>query len=113
MIDGSQDNQLKELSEKVRLVSDRIQILEIKLLESHAEQKTSDEELPRRITTNINAESHFDSAALRLTVYPHFLLLVKRQDASPTDFFVRIEARFTLIYALRSAEGLEQEHFDA
>ncbi len=113
MTAGTPDETSKELFEKVRQVADRVQILDIKLLECRAEQKMPEEELPRRITTNINAECHFDPDTLRLTVYPHLQLVVKRHDASPADCFLRIEARFALMYALRSPEGLEQEHFDA
>src|SRR6266566_2163153 len=107
------ESDLKELSEKVRAVSDRIQILEVRLLECRSEQKHSNNELPRRITTNIDVDTHFDASSLRLSVYPRFLLLVKEQNTAPEDFFIRIEARFVVSYAVRSEEGLTQDNFDA
>jgi preprotein translocase subunit SecB len=107
------EEQSKELLERVRVVSDRVQIRDIKLLECAADQKLFDDDLPRHITTNITAEFHFDAESLRLVVYPHLLLMVKEKDASPNNYFVKIEARFAIVYALRAAEGLDHEHFDA
>lgn len=107
------DSELKQLSEVVRAVSDRVQILEIRLLESRSEQKHFDTELPRRITTSIDVDTHFDPEKLRLSVYPRLSLLVKEQNAAPEDFFLRIEARFVITYVVRSDEGLTQTNFDA
>jgi len=102
-----------ELAEKARPVSDRVQILEIRLLESRAEQKRSDEDLPKRMTQTIGVESHLDAKRSQLEVFPHFMLVVKRQAGSPEDLFVRIEARFALTYAITSQENLTEDNYEA
>jgi preprotein translocase subunit SecB len=107
------ESDLKSLSELVRAVSDRVQILEVRLLESRSEQKQFDVEVPGHITTSIDVDTHFDSDNLRLSVYPHLHLLVKQKNAAPQDYFLRIEARFVVTYQVRSDEGLNQSNYDA
>jgi hypothetical protein len=102
-----------ENAEKAKPVSDRVQILEIRLLESRAEQKRFDEETPRRMTQNIQVETHLDAGKSTLEVFPHFMLVVKRQGASPEDLFVRIDARFALTYSIGSQDGLTDENYYA
>ena len=58
-------------------------------------------------------DTHFDAEKLRLSVYPHLKLLVKEQNSSPADFFLRIEARFVVTYTVRSDDGLTEANFDA
>ncbi|MBW3600398.1 MAG: hypothetical protein KY475_24430 [Planctomycetes bacterium] len=113
MSNETSDSDLRQQSEMVRAVSDRVQILEIRLLESRSEQKHFDSELPRQIITNIDVDTHFDPERLRLSVYPYFHLLVKEKNSTPDDFFLRIEARFVVTYTVRSEEGLTQTNFDA
>jgi hypothetical protein len=103
----------KELAEKASAVADRVQILEIRLLESRTEQRGFDEDPPSRIVTKIHVETNADVENNRIEVVPHFFLMVKRQNASPEDYFVRIEARFAISYILNSSENLSQENYDA
>lgn len=100
-----------EIAQKAKPVSDRVQILEIRLLESRAEQRRFDEDLPRRMTQTIGIETHLDGSVL--SVFPHFLLVVKRHEGSPEELLVRIEARFALTYALSSQQDLSEENYDA
>jgi len=107
------ESDLKAQSEMVRAVSDRVQIIEVRLLDCRSEQKHFDTDSARRITTNIDVDAHFDPEKLRLSVFPRFNLLVKDQASSPEDFFLRVEARFVVTYMVRSDEGLTQANFDA
>jgi hypothetical protein len=102
-----------EVAEKAKPVSDRVQILEIRLLESRSEQKRFTDDAVKRIMQNVQVETHVDNAQSRLEVFPHFTLLVRRQDGSPEDVFVRIEARFAITYAINALEGLVQPNYDA
>lgn len=102
-----------EVAEKAKPVSERVQILEIRLLESRSEQKRFEEEASKRIMQTIQVETHLDQKHSKLVVFPHFMLLVKRHDASPEDIFVRIEARFAITYSIDPQEGLTQDNYDA
>jgi hypothetical protein len=94
-------------------VSDRVQILEVRLLETRAEQKTFDPDLLGRVVTNVHVETHFDKANSRVEVYPRFMLVVQKEGGSPEEVFVRVEARYAISYALESDEGLTRKNFDA
>lgn len=102
-----------ESAQKAKPVSDRVQILEIRLLESRAEQKRFDEDLPKRLTQQIGIETHVDKDRSLLSVFPHFMLVVKRHEGSPEELLVRIEARFALTYTLASQENLSEENYEA
>jgi len=54
------ESDLKAQSEMVRAVSDRVQIIEVRLLDCRSEQKHFDTDSARRITTNIDVDAHFD-----------------------------------------------------
>jgi preprotein translocase subunit SecB len=102
-----------EVAEKAKPVSDRVQIIEIRMLESRAEQKRFDENLPRRMTQTIQIETHLDAERSRLEVFPHFMLVVKRHEGSPEEMFVRIEARFALTYSIGSQDNLSETNYEA
>lgn len=102
-----------EVAKKAKPVSDRVQILEIRLLESRAEQKRFDEDTQRRVTQTIGIETHVDKESSLLSVFPHFMLVVKRHEGSPEELLVRIEARFALTYMLASQEDLSEENYEA
>jgi hypothetical protein len=104
-----QDRNVK--AEKAAEVSRRVQMLEVRLLESRAEQKRGDEDMGHRITLNAHVETHVDGQ--RLEVFPHFRLVAKRPDASPDDAFIRIEARFVIVYSLTSLDNLNADSFNA
>jgi hypothetical protein len=108
--DAQQD---AEVAKKAKPVSDRVQILEIRLLESRAEQKRFDENLPRKMTQSIGIETHLDAENSLLSVYPHFMLVVKRHEGSPEELLVRIEARFAVTYIISSQENLSEENYEA
>ena len=107
------ESNLKAVTELVRAVADQVQIVEVRLLESRSEQKQFDREVPGRITTSIDVDTHFDAESHRLSVYPRLHLHVKEKDSLPDDYFLKIEARFVVTYQVRSAEGLTQDNFDA
>jgi hypothetical protein len=102
-----------EIAEKAKHVSDRVQIIDIRLLESRADQKRFDEGLPRRMTQSIEVETHLSRESSRLEVFPRFSLVVKRKDGSPEDLLVRIEARFAITYAVQSLEELTEVNYEA
>lgn len=106
---AGQDRNAK--AEKAADVSQRVQMLEVRLLESRAEQNRGDEAADHKITLNAHVETHVEGK--RLEVFPHFRLVAKRPDASPDDAFIRIEARFVIIYSLTELEGLTEESFNA
>lgn len=100
-----------DIAQKAKPVSDRVQILEIRLLESRAEQRRFNEDLPRRMTQTIGIETHLEGSVL--SIFPHFSLIVKRHEGSPEELLVRIEARFALTYALSSKQDLSEENYEA
>ncbi len=103
-----------EISAKLStLVSQRIQILDVRLLETRAEHKPFDSDNPGSVTTNIHVENNFNEQSKLLKVFPHFSLVVSQKDDSPENVFLRIEARFSVTYSLNSSEGLLQENYNA
>jgi preprotein translocase subunit SecB len=112
MADPDVERDMK-MAELANAVTTRVQIIDIRLLESRTEQKPFDFDLAKRMTTSISVQTHVDENLKVMEVFPHFRLLVIRKNDSPEEIFVRIEARFAVSYQLATLENLKKEHYDA
>jgi hypothetical protein len=112
MADDAKTQKLKEQAEKAVAVSDRVQLMDVRLLESKAEQKPIDDDLPQRMVTKVLVDYHVDNQEGTIDVFPHLFLHVKRDNA-PEEILIRIEARFAITYAIHSTESLTPENYEA
>lgn len=94
-------------------VAEQVQILSVRLLDTSAEQKAAGADDPGKVQTGFEVEATFDQAASRLRVLPRFTLAAVRPDGAADEWFLRIQAKFELVYDVDSSRGLSDAHYGA
>ncbi len=92
-------------------VSERIEILEILLVDSKAKRTAARDHLPAKITLNVDTQTSVEKKAKIITVSARFAMSAEYEGAE--DELLRIEARFDLRYRVPSFEGLLKANYDA
>ena len=94
-------------------VSDRVEIQNVHLLETRAKRGRIRDKMPGSLQFSVQVLTKVNQTKSMLAVQPRLTLVAKYDDAEDGDEALRIEASYSLAYALKSAEGLTSDHFDA
>ena len=93
-------------------VSARVEIVDVFVVETVARRGPARGALPENLELNVNVDIAMDEEKLLIQVFPRFTL-VARYDDEDSNEFLRIEARFALVYKVPSLTGLKKENIEA
>jgi len=110
------DSQINQESLKLALgamVADRVEIQDIRLMETSAKQAIKGSELPTELELGIKTEALVDLAEPQIAVLVSFTLQGRYEDGDAKHLPLRVVAVFCMKYSLSSTKGLEKENYDA
>ncbi len=95
-------------------VSERVEIEDVKLLQSKCHYHPTGEKLPDKLNVEFHVKTNADQASLSIHVVVGFRLTGIFEGASPKDEpLLEIEAKFLLLYRVSSLEGLSHRNLKA
>ncbi|NLX20569.1 MAG: hypothetical protein GXY55_02715 [Phycisphaerae bacterium] len=95
------------------VVSDRVQIQNVHLLETRAKRGSIREKQPLHLRFSVNVTTQVDQSKSILLVRPLLTMIASHEDAADGEEALRIEALFVLAYRVDSLKGLDKTNFDA
>jgi hypothetical protein len=95
------------------LVSNRIQLVSVCLIEGFFRRNQGIEGVAPEIRQRRSVEAHVDEKVFKLQVATRLVLNAFPEGSESENSFMEIEARFLLTYSIDSLEDLTKEHFDA
>lgn len=94
-------------------VSDRVQLLSVRLVETGAQFNEFATNI-ERMKTGFETETRLDTEKKRLEVLPRFSLVIAGDGADDSKTpLLRIAAKFSLSYSVSSLEGLTTENYES
>jgi len=93
-------------------VSERVEIMEILLVESVMKRGAVGDGLPAKLALGVNVETQVDKDAKIVCVQPRFVVSAKYDEADDHEL-LRIEAQFALRYRVPSLAGLKKSNIEA
>jgi hypothetical protein len=115
MSEAASKNDSKNEWALVAEVSPRVEIQDIRLMESVVRPKLLDDKLPELIHygfgTSTTLKEQDAGKEPKVIVSVHFELIGMYKEIEPDTERLRIEATFRLTYSLTSPAGLDQKHF--
>jgi hypothetical protein len=101
---------------KAAVVSARIQLLGIRLVETLAQRSLKDDELPTQMTVEVGTDVNYDEGTRVIRVLVKLSVCGRHSQAKEADSSeppLKIGATYAVDYRLDSADGLTSENFDA
>lgn len=111
----TQESKAESMMQLATVVSERVDIEDIRLVETTARFFGTDQEFPDQVHTFVSREARAEAKDNRIRVFLTFRLRAEatRNEDEPNRDFLRIDAVFALTYSVSTLEGLSKENLSA